>query len=130
MIGKIFPVLIALVLVVGCTSTIEEQVKSTDRPVKEFEMESFYTIEDGKPHPQFSVKEMSVKKGDLVRIKVTNTKGSHDFKLDEFNVFSETPLNETVTIEFVADKAGEFVYYCSKPGHREGGHFGTLKVEE
>jgi nitrous oxide reductase len=97
---------------------------------KEFSMTSFYEMVDGKPRPQFSVKELVVRKGDKVKIKITNTKGSHDINIDEFNVKAETPLDKEVVVEFVADKAGEFIYYCSKPGHRANGHWGTLKVIE
>ena len=93
-------------------------------------MTSFYELVDNQPKPQFSVTEISVKKGDKVRIKVTNTKGDHDFKLDEFNIYKETPLNQEVVIEFTADKAGEFIYYCNKPNHRTLGQWGTLKVTE
>ena len=93
-------------------------------------MTSFYEIVDGKPKPQFSLSEIIVNKGDTVRIKITNTKGTHDFTIDEYKVYAETPLNEEVVVEFTADKAGEFVYYCAKPGHRAGGQWGTLKVLE
>lgn len=96
--------------------------------VKEFTMTSYYDPVGQKPH--FSVPEIAVKKGDTVRIKVTNTFGMHNFKIDEFNVFANTPLNEEVIVEFVADKTGEFVYYCAMPGHRAAGQFGTLRVTE
>jgi uncharacterized cupredoxin-like copper-binding protein len=112
------------------TITEEENEAMMKSDVKEFSMDSFYEMENGKPHPQFSVKEITVKKGDKVKINITNTKGDHSFKIDEFDVFAETPLNETVSVEFTADKTGEFVYYCTKPGHRENGHWGTLKVVE
>lgn len=108
----------------------EENQEQESRPVKEFSMTSFTEIIDGQYFPQFSTKKLEVNKGDLVRIKVTVTSGTHDFKIDEFDVYSETPLNEEVTIEFVADKAGEFVYYCTKPNHRANGHWGTLTVLE
>lgn len=101
----------------------------TNAPVKEFVMESFVEFVDGNPKPQFSLKEITVNKGDLVRLRITVTKGTHDFKIDEFDVYADTPLNNEVIVEFVADKSGEFVYYCTKPGHRENGHWGTLKVQ-
>lgn len=94
--------------------------------VKEFSMTSYYD-DAGK---WFSLKEISVKKGDRVRIKVTNTKGTHDFNIDEYGIKQMTPLNEEVVIEFTADKAGEFTYYCSTPGHRAAGQFGKLIVKE
>ena len=93
---------------------------------KNFVMTAYYD-DKGK---WFSLKEMNVKKGDTVRIKITNTKGMHDFTLDEFGIKKELPLNEEVVIEFVADKVGDFEYYCSKMDHRAKGQWGTLKVTE
>lgn len=96
--------------------------------VKEFSMTSFVKIVDGQPKPQYSLKEITVNKGDKVKIKITTTKGAHNFNLDEFNIHAATPLNQEVAVEFTADKTGEFIYYCSMPGHRANGHWGTLKV--
>lgn len=97
-------------------------------PVKEFVMQSYTEIKDGKYYPTFSLKELAVNKGDKVRIKITNTKGVHDFKIDEFGAYAETPEGKEVVVEFVADKAGSFEYYCTKSGHRQNGQWGTLKV--
>lgn len=94
--------------------------------VKEFTMTSYYAPSENRAY--FSLPEMVVSKGDKVRVKVTNTMGSHDFVIDEYNIRRETPLNEQQVIEFTADKSGEFVYYCSRPGHRASGQWGTLKV--
>ena len=102
--------------------------QDNNAPVKEFTMQSFVEQVNGTFYPQFSIKEIRVDEGDLVRIKVTNTAGNHDFKLDEFNVYSATPLNQEMTIEFIADKTGTFEYYCTMPGHRAMGHWGTLIV--
>lgn len=103
-----------------------DAAKKMNAPVKEFAMTSFYDDKGA----WFSVKEMKVKRGEIVRIKVTNIKGMHDFNLDEFGVSKvETPLNQEVVIEFVADKTGTFEYYCSTPGHRAKGHWGKLIVE-
>lgn len=99
--------------------------KENKGAVKEFAMDSYY---DSKG-VWFSVKEIRVKKGDRVRVTVTNTKGMHDFVIDEFGVKQETSLNEKTVIEFTADKAGSFEYYCSKPGHRAKGQWGKLIVE-
>ena len=95
-------------------------------PLKEFTMTAYYDAEGA----WFSVKEMSVKKGDHVRVKVTNTAGVHNFTLDEFSIAKNLPLNQDVTIDFTADKVGTFQYYCSIPGHRARGQVGTLVVTE
>lgn len=122
--------------VVGNEIRVDENIVAPEvevvreQPVKEFSMTSFVEMVDGQPKPQYSLKEMKVKKGDKVRVKITMTKGMHDFKIDEFGVYSETPLNQETTVEFTADKVGEFIYYCTKPGHRQNGHWGTLTVTE
>jgi heme/copper-type cytochrome/quinol oxidase subunit 2 len=137
----------ALVILVGAgcstaqTPTVEDttQVPQTSEnnsetatqpaeTVKEFTMTAYY--DPALKKPIFSLPEMSVKKGEKVRVKITNTMGVHDFVINEFNVAKELPLNQEVVVEFTADKAGEFTYYCSKPGHREAGQLGTLKVAE
>ena len=110
--------------------TTESTAKApvTEQSVKEFAINSFVEMIDGKPRPQLDPKELTVNEGDTVRLRVTVTKGTHDFHIDEFDIHRETPLDQEVVIEFKADKAGEFVYYCNMPGHRAAGHWGTLKV--
>ena len=97
--------------------------------VKEFAMTSWMEMNGEAISAQFSLNEIRVKKGDTVKITVTNTAGIHDFVLDEFGIQKETPLNEPVVIEFVADKVGTFEYYCSKYNHRQIGQRGNLIVE-
>jgi nitrite reductase (NO-forming) len=127
--GIIPILLIGLFILSGCSSQAPagNAVKSTGQ-VREFTMNSFTQITDGKYFPQFSLKNITVSKGDTVRLKITNIKGVHDFKIDEFNVYAMTPLDQEVTVEFVADKVGSFEYYCTQPGHRQNGHWGTLTV--
>lgn len=103
--------------------------QNQNQTVKEFTVQSFVDLTGSQPKPQFSLKEMTVNKGDKVRIKLTVVSGNHDFKLDEFNIYEDTrEQNKEYIIEFTADKTGEFIYYCNKPGHRAAGHWGTLKV--
>lgn len=96
--------------------------------VKEFSMTSYFEMTGGKPSAHFSLKDINVNQGDKVRIKVTNTKGVHNFVIDELGIKQETPLDKEVTIEFTAEKNGDFVYYCSMPNHRAMGQWGTLHV--
>jgi heme/copper-type cytochrome/quinol oxidase subunit 2 len=99
-------------------------------PVHEIDMESFDTMDNGNYTPQFSLKEITVKKGEKVKININDTKGQHNFNIDEFNVHSETPTGVVTAVEFTPDKTGQFIYYCSKPHHRELGQWGTLTVTE
>lgn len=111
-------------------TTEDTMMEDSDLTVKEVAMESFTEIIDGKYFPQFSEKEITVKKGQTLRLKINVTSGQHNFKIDEFDVFKETPTGEVTIVEFTPDQVGEFVYYCAKPGHRALGHWGTLKVVE
>ncbi|MDL1953276.1 hypothetical protein FBR07_03795 [Candidatus Uhrbacteria bacterium UHB] len=79
----------------------------------------------------FTPDEIRVKKGDTVKIHFVNAGGFHNFVLDEFNVdFAPNKTGERYDVEFVADKAGSFEYYCSVGAHRQMGMKGVLIVEE
>ena len=79
----------------------------------------------------FSPATMTVKKGDTVRVTFKNQSGTHDWILDEFNAKTKI-LNggQEETVEFIADKAGTFEYYCGVGQHRQMGMKGTLTVTE
>ena len=96
--------------------------EQTDSEVKEFVVDGF--------NFGFSLSEIRVKKGDRVRIVFKNTGGYHDFNIDELNVKTKIiNTGEQETVEFVADKVGEFEYYCSVGNHRELGMRGKFIVE-
>ena len=79
----------------------------------------------------FSLKEIRVKKGDRVRVVFKNLEGLHDWVLDEFNArTAQIQANQATEVEFVADKAGTFEYYCSVGQHRQMGMKGNFIVEE
>ncbi len=78
----------------------------------------------------FSLKEMKVMKGDTVKITFKNAEGFHDFRIAEFNVATkQLKAGAEETVEFVADKAGTFEYYCSVGQHRAMGMKGSLIVQ-
>ncbi len=71
--------------------------------------------------------------GDVVKITLLNDDGMlHDLVIDEFNVatdqFADRDAQDSIT--FTVDKIGEYVYYCSVPGHRQAGMWGKLVVGE
>ncbi|PLX21537.1 hypothetical protein C0584_02325 [Candidatus Parcubacteria bacterium] len=86
---------------------------------------NFSFLMDGEEAPEIRVKE-----GQKVRIELTSTEGFHDFVLDEFFVASDkVALNESTSVEFVADQKGTFEYYCSVGSHRAQGMVGNFIVE-
>lgn len=78
----------------------------------------------------YDVKEIRVKKGDVVTINFKSNQGFHDWVVDEFNAATERVNDEgTTSVTFVADKVGTFQYYCSVMNHRQKGMIGYLIVE-
>ena len=95
---------------------------ATSANVKEF------TIEGGSYY--FKPNQITVKKGDTVKITFVNQGGIHDLRIDEFNIkMNPIKTGETSVVTFVADKAGSFQFYCSVGHHRQMGQMGTLTVE-
>ena len=61
-----------------------------------------------------------VRLNEKVRLVVTSADVAHGFAIPEFNVNLSVPAGKTVNIEFVPDKKGTFLAYCSVycgPGH-------------
>src|SRR5690606_9079890 len=74
---------------------------------------------------------LTAQPGDMVKITLINEDGMlHDLVIDEFDVrtrqFAEKGEQETVT--FQVNQTGDFIYYCSVPGHQAAGMYGTLRV--
>jgi nitrite reductase (NO-forming) len=69
--------------------------------------------------------------GDSVRIILINGDGMpHDIFLPDIGVQSAMTaiLGEHAIVEFKVSVSGEFVYFCSVPGHRAAGMEGLLVV--
>lgn len=62
----------------------------------------------------FTPDTIKVNQGDKVVLQVTATDREHGFGIKEYNINRALPKGETVTIEFVADKKGEFTISCTK----------------
>ena len=93
------------------------------RPFKEFSISG--------SNFKFSQTEIRVKKRDFVRINFTSADGFHDWTIDEFNAHTEqVATGNRSSVDFVADKAGTFEYYCNVGNHRQMGMRGKLIVEE
>ena len=105
---------------------VTEQTATDSTEVKDMVVELTVVSEGMK----FSPTELRVKEGDKVKITYKNTKGSHNFVIDEFGV--KTALlsaGQEESVEFVASKKGSYEFYCAVPGHRAAGMKGTLIVE-
>lgn len=56
----------------------------------------------------FEPREIQVNQGDTVKITLDNTEGFHDVKINGYNL----KVEEGKTLEFVADRSGEFDFIC------------------
>jgi len=98
--------------------------------MSEEEAADVVTVELSGHNFAFSQNEIRVKKGDRVKIVFSSTDGFHDWVIDEFSASTErVNTGGNTGVEFVADKAGSFEYYCSVGSHRQLGMVGTLIVE-
>jgi nitrite reductase (NO-forming) len=76
---------------------------------------------------------LQVEPGDVVEITLVNGDAlEHDIVLPDFNASSASirAKGESTVIVFEAGQTGDFVYYCSIPGHRQAGMEGRLVVSE
>tara|TARA_A100000171_G_scaffold17058_1_gene15519 strand:- start:9392 stop:11380 length:1989 start_codon:yes stop_codon:yes gene_type:complete len=66
----------------------------------------------------FNPEHIYLKQGDTVRWHITNTErafdATHGFAVPVYNITASLEPGETVTIEFEADTAGTFPFYCSE----------------
>lgn len=122
----------ALFWVMGGQGQSDVTETSTEQEAANEEAGEVHEITIAGGNYYYTVEEIRVKKGDTVKITFSSEEGYHDLSLDEFNVATERyrPGEGEETIEFVADEAGEFEYYCSVGQHRELGQVGKLIVEE
>ena len=92
--------------------------------------EAAVTVEAQDPY-SWSTSEITVKPGDTIAV-VGSGGLEHDFTVDELGIAEPLPAgsSDTVMITIPEDaEPGEYVFYCSVPGHRESGMEGTLTIE-
>lgn len=78
---------------------------------------------------EYDPAEIRAKAGENLAIVLTSEDVFHDFVIDELNAYIAADVGNTRVKGLLAEKAGRYTYYCSIPGHREGGMEGTLIVE-
>mgnify|MGYP001562348444 FL=1 len=73
-----------------------------------------YTITAQKNKWNWHPETFAVNQGDLVKLTVINEDDyDHGFAIDQFGVSQRLPARGTIYIEFIANSAGEWPYYCS-----------------
>jgi cytochrome c oxidase subunit 2 len=60
----------------------------------------------------FQPREISVRKGETVRLTIKSGDGEHCFAVDDLRVEKRVLPGRTTTVDVTPDKAGTFTYYC------------------
>lgn len=116
---------VILLLVLGCQSAPAES--PDEGPSADVDV----VVELTAVNYAFSEETIVVQKGQRVRIELISEQGNHDWVVDEFDAATAiVGSGGNTSVEFVADQAGQFEYYCSVGSHRAQGMVGTLIVEE
>ncbi len=129
---RITPLLILAftVLAVACTAPIEQPQAPATAPTP-VEETSVVEVRVEAYNFGFEPNTITVPAGSRVRFIATARDGNHGISIPAFNVNTgEFSAGETKTVEFVADKAGEYPFSCNVfcgSGHKS--MKGTLIVE-
>ena len=123
-----FYLLVVLLIVIAGISLFALKAAKTPVAPQETSPAVVITI-DGADY-FFKPNEIRVKKDQKLKIVFKNTKGFHDFVVDEFSVWTPQILEGNSTeVIFTPNKVGVFEVYCSVGGHRALGMKGKLIVE-
>jgi len=126
--NKIYLIILVGLLIVGAVLFINQnkplpkqeisvsapEVNTSSSPVQEFVMTA--------KNWSFDPGTITVKQGERVRFKIKSVDVEHGFALPDFGIDKKLEPGKEVVVEFVADKKGEFSFYCSVfcgQGHRE-----------
>jgi len=108
--NKYFWLLLVGVIIVGGVLFLNQKKpvmkeESTTTPVKDFSMIA--------KKWQFDPSTINVKQGDKVRLKIKSIDVAHGFSLLDFNINENLEPGKEIIVEFIADKKGEFTFFCS-----------------
>ena len=78
---------------------------------------------------RFEPAEITVKAGENVALELTSEDMLHDLTMDDGAIHVAAGAGQTAEGGLHVGEPGRYTFYCSVPGHREGGMVGTLIVE-
>ena len=106
----------------GQAGKVVEKVVAPASGVKEFDITA--------KRWAYTPSTITVSEGDVVTLNIKSMDVTHGFSLFEFGVNERLTPGKTTTVEFVADKAGEYTFFCTVPcGSGHSNMNGKLIVE-
>ena len=127
--------ILTLFLLAACSSNSDDtsRTTTTSYAIKDVSAEqpaaSVKEIDMVAKNWEFDPSTITVNQGDTVRITIKSIDVDHGLAIPDFNVNVKFKPGDIKTVEFIADKKGEFRFYCNVycgSGHRE--MEGTLVV--
>lgn len=89
----------------------EQDLQNTQQAQTIASLTKTFTLEVGDWY--FNPEVITVYYGDTVVLNLKSAEGVHGFRLPEFDVNQRISPNKPVTVTFVANKRGEFTFYCN-----------------
>jgi plastocyanin len=71
---------------------------------------------------------LQVTAGEEIALRLQSEDSSHDFAIDGLGTVADVSGGETTTARLRIDEPGKYTYFCTVPGHRDGGMEGTITV--
>lgn len=116
--------LLSLMIVISIVIVASVNFASLSRPAQEsqtirigmttfqfgFNVTDIPNFQEGKVYPNPT---LTVHRGQKVVIELRTLDIVHGFAIDEFNVQAYILPGQTVAVSFVADRVGNFTYYCN-----------------
>ena len=111
------------------TATATQTTTPTPTPTPTSDTSVHVVMQDlgGSGKYAFSPSEMSFKVGERVTFILTSETEFHTFEVDDLDIYVEVDAGETVTFDFVFDKAGTYELICTP--HSPQGKIGTITVK-
>jgi plastocyanin len=77
---------------------------------------------------EFSPERLTVEPGEEIALRLQSEDSSHNFAIDGLGLVVDVGGGETATARLRIDEPGKYTYFCTIPGHRDGGMEGTITV--
>ena len=77
---------------------------------------------------EFSPERLTVQQREEIALRLHSEDSSHNFAIDGLGLVADVGGGETATARLRIDEPGKYTYFCTIPGHRDGGMEGTITV--
>lgn len=101
---------ISLLILFGCSNETRDTKTSIQKGIEEDGIITFNIIAK---NWEFEPNEIIVNKGDNVKLNIKSIDVNHGIAIPDFGISEFLTPGKEVTIEFIADKEGEFRFFCN-----------------